>query len=403
MKSIMFVLTIMFLASVIYAQADSEWRGKDRDGKYHGEKLLKSWPDSGPELLTTIEGLGKGYSSPAVTHDRIYVTGMDDGTGYLFSFDLSGKLMWKKAYANEWDSRYPGARVTPTVVGDKLYFSSSLGKVFCYSKAGNEIWSFDMIEKYDAPNLRFGMTESLLVDGDYVFCTPGADDVSILVLDKETGKVIKEIEGIDQASAYCSPRIINHNGRRILVTMMSESAIGVDMNSLEIIFEHEFETRRGINPNTPLYDNGYLYLVSGYGKGGQLLKLSQDGSKVTSIWEDETMDSQMGSVILVDGYLYGSGHDNRDWYCVEFLTGEVQYSSRELGRKGNIIFSDGMLYIYSEKGDVALVKPNSKKFEIISSFKMEQGSEEHWAHPVIKDGKLYVRHGDVLNIYNIAG
>ena len=115
------------------------------------------------------------------------------------------------------------------------------------------------------------------------------------------------------------------------------------------------------------------------------------------------MDSQMGSVILVDGYLYGSGHDNRDWYCVEFLTGEVKFSSRELGRKGNIIFADGMLYIYSEKGDVALVKPNSEKFEIISSFVLEAGSGEHWAHPVIKKGKLYVRHGDILNIYNIAG
>ena len=142
--------------------------------------------------------------------------------------------------------------------------------------------------------------------------------------------------------------------------MLAEAVIGVDMKSLEMIFEHEFITKRRIHPNTPLYSNGYLYIVSGYGQGGQLLKLSEDGSKVTLVWEDSQLDSQMGSVILYDGHIYGSGHDNRNWYCVEFLTGKVKYSSRELGRKGNIIFADDMLYIYSEKGDVALVKPNSE-------------------------------------------
>ena len=402
-RFILFAFLFSFLAITINAQSDSQWRGEDRDGIYHGEKLLKSWPEEGPELLTTIKGLGEGYSSPAVTKDRIYLTGLDDDTGYLFAFDLSGKLLWKKTYGDEWDDRYAGTRVTPTVVGNRLYFSNSLGQVFCFDDEGNQIWQFDMEDEFDAPNLRFGMTESLLVDGDNLFCTPGADDVSVAVLNRHTGQVIKKIKGIDQKSAYCSPKIIDHNGKRIFITMMENSLIGIDLKSLSMVFKYEFKTRRGINPNTPLYHNGYIYIVSGYGKGGELLKLSKDGSELTRIWADSQLDSQMGSVILADGHLYGSGHDNRNWYCVEFLTGKVKYSSRKLGRKGNIIFSDGMLYIYSEKGDIALVKPNSEKFEIVSSFKLEQGSGEHWAHPVIKNGRLYVRHGDILNIYNIAG
>ena len=400
---IFYIYLVCASFSSLSAQIDSQWRGTDRDGKYHGEKLLKSWPKNGPNLLTTIDGLGEGYSSPSVTNDRIYITGLEDDTGFLHAFDLSGKPIWKKSYGDEWDDRYAGTRVTPTVVGNKIYFSNSLGQVFCFDDKGSQIWKFDMEEEYDAPNLRFGMTESILIDGDKLFCTPGAEDATIAVLNRHTGKVIKEIKGNGQSSAYCSPTIINHNGRRILVTILKQSLVGVDLKSLNMIFEYAFNTRRGINPNTPLYYNGYIYIVSGYGKGGELLKLSDDGTKVDRVWADSQLDSQMGSVILTDGYLYGSGHDNRDWYCIEFLTGNVKYSSRKLGRKGNIIFSDGMLYIYSEKGDVALVKPNPEKFEIISSFKLKEGSGEHWAHPVIRSGKLYVRHGDILNIYDIAG
>jgi len=392
----------LFISS-IFAQIESQWRGENRDGKYNNEKLLKVWPADGPTLITTLEGLGIGYSSPAVTEDKIYITGTEDKTGYLFAFDLSGNQLWKKAYAKEWDERFPGSRVTPTVTGDKVYISSSLGQIFCFDTKGNKIWTVDMIEEFDAPNLKFGMTESLLVDGDYLFCTPGSKDVTIAVLDRQTGKVIKRIKGNGQTSTYCSPTIINHNGRRILVTMLAESVIGIDIKSSELIFQHKHFNENKIHINTPLYNNGYLYIVSGYNAGGKLLKLSEDGSEVTLVWEDPQLDSQMGSVILSEDHLYGSGHENRDWHCVEFLTGKVKYSSRELGRKGNIIYADGMLYIYSEKGDVALVKPNSEKFEIVSSFELENGSGEHWAHPVIKNGKLYVRHGNILNIYDIAG
>ena len=404
MKKIILLIVILFsfCLSSLFAQIDSQWRGDERDGKYNGEKLLKSWPADGLSLVITLEGLGIGYSSPAVTHERIYVTGAEDGTGFLFAFDLSGKQLWKNAYGGEWEGDYPGARTSPTVVGDKIYFASCLGTVYCFDGKGSKVWSVDMKKDFDAPIVRWGIVESLLVDGDNLYCTPGSDDVSVAVLDRHTGKVKKTIKANGQASAYCSPTIINHNGRRIFVTMLAKSVVGIDVKSHEMIFEHKHVTDHNINPNTPLYYNGYLYIVSGYGTGGQLLKLSEDGSKVTLVWEDSQLDSQMGSVILYDGHIYGSGHDNRNWYCVEFLTGKVKYSSRELGRKGNIIFADDMLYIYSEKGDVALVKPNSEEFEIVSSFKLKNGDGQHWAHPVIKNGKLYVRHGNILNIYNIA-
>lgn len=403
MKKLIIILVFLFYTSSQIAQVDAQWRGNARDGKYNNEKLLKSWSKNGPKLIATLKNIGIGYSSPAVTNDAIYITGMEDETGYIFSFDLSGKLLWKKKYDNEWDDDFPGSRGSPTVVGDRIYFSSSLGQIFCFDTKGNKIWSLDMPKKFDAPNITWGIVESLLVDGDNLFCTPGSKDVSVAIINRHTGEVVKKIKGNGQESAYCSPNIINHNGRRILVTMLAKSLIGIDLNLMKMIFEYKHITEYNINPNTPLYSNGYLYIVSGYDTGGQLLKLSKDGSNLTLIWEDSELDSQMGATVLIDGHIFGSGHENRNWKCIDLMTGKLKYSARDLGRKGNIIFADNMLYIYSEKGDVALVKPNTEKFEIVSSFKLSNGSGEHWAHPVIKNGRLYVRHGNIVNIYDIAG
>ncbi len=133
-----------------------------------------------------------------------------------------------------------------------------------------------------------------------------------------------------------------------------------------------------------------------------MFKLSEDGESVRRVWSQDTLDSQMGAAVLVAGYIYGSGHQNRGWHCLDWKTGKVRYTAREIGNKGAIIFSDGMLYCYSERGDVALVKPNPQKFEVVSSFQIKKGSGEHWAHPVIKDGRLYLRHGNALMVYHIA-
>ena len=133
-----------------------------------------------------------------------------------------------------------------------------------------------------------------------------------------------------------------------------------------------------------------------------MFQLSENGTSLKRIWSTDKLDSQMGAAVLVDGFIYGSGHQNRGWFSLDWNTGKVQFSSRELGSKGAIIFSDGLLFCYSERGDVGLVKPNPQTFEVLSSFRVTKGSGEHWAHPVVKEGRLYIRHGKTLMVYNIA-
>ncbi len=405
MKKIFLVILLTFFGlgySVSFGQIDVQWRGPNRDGIYPNESLLKTWPKEGPKLLWSVEGLGEGYSSPAVTADRVYLTGMTGGKGFLFAFDRNGKPVWKVSYGSEWNGSRPGARTTPTVVGDKIYLMSAKGQAVCFSTDGKKIWSVDLMAQFGARNLQWGITESLLVDGDRVFCTPGGPSVTIVALDRHSGKTIWKIKADGKTSGYCSPCLVQHGKRRLLLTMTGESVVGVDADTGEYLWRNSHVTDYVVNANTPLYHNGFIYTVSGYGTGGQMFELSEDGTSVKRVWSQKKLDSQMGAVVLVDGYIYGSGHNGRGWHCLDWKTGKVQYTARKIGNKGAIIFSDGMMYCYSENGDVGLVKPNSQKFEVVSSFRIKKGSGEHWAHPVIKDGRLYIRHGDALMVYHIG-
>lgn len=404
MKKILIAAWLFVGVHVLFSfgQIDSQWRGPNRDGVYPNETLLKKWPASGPNLLWTFDGLGEGYSSAAVTSDRVYMTGMTEGKGYLFAFDMTGKLLWKSHYGQEWDDGHPGARTTPTVVGNRIYLMSAEGLCLCFDTDGKKVWFIDLTADFKARNLKWGMTESLLVDGNRVFCTPGGPDVMMVILDRHTGKTITKIKGNGEMSAYCSPVIVKHGNLRLLLTMTGKSVVGLDADTGAYLWRAPHITRYDINPNTPLYHKGYIYTVSGYGTGGQMFKLSPDGKKVELVWADETLDSQMGSAMLVDGFIYGSGHKNRGWHCLDWKTGKVRFTAKEVGNKGNIIFSDGMLYLYGENGEVALVKPNPTKLDIVSSFTIDKGSGPHWAHPVIKKGRLYLRHGEVLMVYDIS-
>ena len=399
---VIMLLCLGFGHSVAFGQIDSQWRGPDRDGVYPGESLLKAWPDDGPELIWSVEGLGQGYSSPAVTADRVYVTGMMGGEGFLFAFDRNGEPVWKVSYGREWNGSRPGARTTPTVVGGRIYLMSARALAACFDTDGKLVWTVDLAAEFGARNLQWGITESLLVDGDRVFCTPGGRKVTVVALDRHSGKTLWKIDAGGETSGYCSPCLVKHGERRLLLTMTGKSVIGIDADTGEYLWRRSHVTDYDVNANTPLYRDGFVYAVSGYGTGGQMFELSEDGASAKRIWSQRNLDSQMGVVVLVDGHIYGSGHNSRGWHCLDWKTGKVQYTARKAGSKGAIIYSDGMIYCYSENGDVSLVNPNPQEFEVVSSFRIKKGSGEHWAHPVIKDGRLYVRHGDALMVYHIG-
>ena len=404
-RKVMVILLVTLLTSAIYAKpvdkSFSQWRGQHRDGKYDEKNLLKSWPEEGPELLWTATYLGKGYSSVAFTDEGLFTTGMLEDNGFVFAFDTKGKMLWKTEYGKEWKKSYEGTRTTPTVIDGLLYIEGSSGDVVCMRTATGEIvWKTNLMQEYAAPKIRWGLTESLLVDGDRLICTPGGSSYNVIALDRFNGKMLWSSKGNGDTSAYCSPTLIEHGGKRIIITMTGKSIIGLNAENGAVLWNYEHKTSYDINPNTPYFQDGKLYCVSGYGTGGVQLELSKDGTSVTEKWRNKTLDSQMDAFVVVDGYIYGTSHRKPGWHCLDWETGKEQYESPGIG-KGNVIYADGLIYCYSDNGKVGLIKPNPKSFELISSFNITQGSNQHWAHSVIADGVLYIRHGEVLMAYNI--
>ena len=183
--------------------------------------------------------------------------------------------------------------------------------------------------------------------------------------------------------------------------MTAKSIIGVDAGTGKLMWQHSHTTSWDVHANTPIYDDGYLFCTSGYGTGSVKLKLKSDGQGVEEVWRNKELDSQFDAAVLLDGYVYGSGHHNRGWKCLDWETGALKYSARDLS-KGNIIYADGMFICYTDKGRVGLVKPDPDEFKVISRFEVTQGTDPHWAHTVVADGRLFVRHGDALMVYSIA-
>jgi len=413
-KVIIFFLIVFLIPITSFAQNISQWRGRDRNGIYHEKDLLKSWSETGPELLWSKDDLDKGFSSVSVTNRAIYVTGRKDSVEYLTALDLQGKQLWRIPYGLGIRKSYPDTRCTPTVEGDKIYLISGRGEVVCVNERQKKIkWSVPAFEKFLGKYWIWEIAESPLIVDDKVIYTPGGHQTSMVALDKHTGKTIWQTESLHDTSAFVSPVLIQQGSKKIIVNVMINYIFGVDAENGKILWKvkytdiqpptfHPWAPKN--NCITPLYHDGFLFITSGYDHVGVKFKLLNNGSDIEQVWVNPTLDSHHGHVVLIDDYLYGANWiDNRNgnWCCVNWNTGKLMYE-KEWQCKGSIISAEGMLYCYEEKkGNVALVKATPTDFEIVSTFKIDKGSGPHWAHPVINNGVLYIRHGEVLMAYDI--
>lgn len=403
MKQFLILTSLIFLSLTIFAQEIAQWRGPNRDGKYPDTGLLKEWSEEGPEMLWHYDDLGLGHASAAVTKERIYTSGTsEEGNGFVVALTHNGEKIWQTEIGKEWMDNFEGVRSTPLFYDDQVYIMSSFGYLACMkANDGSIVWDVDLFEEYDGRNIKWGVTENLLIDGEKLFVTPGGEEANVIALNKDNGELIWKSKGNGEISAYCSPLVVQRGDTRLLITQTSESILGLDANTGEVYWTFDHPNKYSVQPNTPTYLNGKVYIVSGYGKGGVQLQLSENGKSVTELWRNTTLDDRMGGVVLVDGRIYGSG-DKKSWHCLDWETGEELYTSRMM-KNGNVIYADGLLYCYSDgTGVVGIVDPKSNDFSLISSFDVPLGEKFHWAHLVIYDKKLYVRHGTSLMVYDIA-
>lgn len=401
MKGLLTFLVLFAILTAGFSQEPTRWRGASGNGIYKESGLMKSWPLGGPEELWSFKELGKGHSSVAVSQGFLYTSGMLEETGVLYKFEADGNLLWKKEYGPEFSSSYTGTRGSPVLVGEKIYLESGAGSLYCFHNSdGSLLWSKDLFKDFDGSNITWGVNETPVVDGDIIYATPGGKRNNIIALNRHTGNLIWTSKAEGELSAYCTPLLIEHNGRKILVTHTASHLIGLDAGTGTLLWSHEQPNKYSVHANTPVYYNGSIFYFSGYGKGGGMLKLSEDASTVSQTWFNQKLDSRMGGAVVVDGYIYMSGDNAREWRCIEWESGKDMYVSSELG-KGVVIYADGMLYCYTDRGELALVKADPAGFKVVSKTKVTKGSEQHWAHPVIHEGVLYLRHGSALIAYKV--
>ncbi len=391
----------------VHAQI-AQWRGTNRDGHFEGTNLLKSWPETGPTLLWFTEEIGSGYGAPAITNDRIYVNGETDSVSYLFAFDHQGKLLWKALNGKEFtgkdfSGRYPGSRSVPTIVGNLAYACSGNGRMACYSTSdGTEKWAVDMMKDLGGIQIEFGYSESLLVDGNNVYCYPGGSTTNVAAFNRFTGKPVWATKALGDTTTYCSPMLINLPNRKLLVNYSRYFLFALDAATGDLLWSYPILDAKddAQRSNTPIYKDGFLYLVSGEtnGKGTVKLALSADGKSVSEVWTNNQVRNAMGGFVLNDNKLY-TITDKNLLKAVE-LTGGMQVDSVKV-RNGSILFADGVFVCYGNNGEVNLVTNVQGKLAVTGKLKIEKGSKDHFAHPVLANGVLYIRRGKGLMAYKV--
>ena len=401
------------------ASPDESWpsfRGPQRTGVSPDTNLLPSWPTEGPHLLWQSAGAGRGYSSLAVVGKRIYTLGdspstADDKEEYLLCFDQTdGKQLWKTKIGPAWNTGKPmwqSSRSTPTIDGDRIYLLTAHGELICCDTKGGELWRKDLKKDFDGQKADgWGYSESVLIDGDKLICTPGGEKHTLVALAKKTGETLwTTSRPDDRGAAHASTVIANVGGTRVYVQVTGSGPMGVRASDGKLLWTYDIEKTTAVIP-TPIVRGDLVFFSAGYGRGGALLKQVAKGDEITAeeIYSlNRELGNKHGGVVLVGDYVYGDSEDRGIPFCAELMTGNIKWKARGSGsNSASIVAADGHLYIRYADGTMTLAKASPDALEEVGSFKVPgSGDRPSWSHPVVVDGKLFLREGDVVLCYEL--
>lgn len=419
-------------AGRIVASTEPGWpqfRGPRRDGVSDETGLLQSWPEAGPKRLWAVSGLGRGYSSPIITRGMLYITGDVGADLVIFAFDLDGTLKWKAKNGQAWRRQWRGSRASCTYDDGRLYHMNAHGRVACLDPAGGrEVWAADVLKRFGASTIQWGLSECLLVDGDRVIVTPGGPKALMAALDKKTGETVWATEPLrftrthrfggrelqpprpdTDKAGYAPPLLFELGGRRLIVGCSARHLFCVDAEAGKLLWRELVWAQWEVIGAAPVLWRDCVFFTVPDTYGGKLFRVHAraDSVRFEELWETP-VDNCHGALVAVDGRLYGSGYRRfKDWACLDLATGKMLYTKADL-TKGSALWADGRLYALAEDGAMALLNPTDTGFETCGRFrfaKPPQGSRRRlhdvWPHPVILDARLYLRYHDTMSCYDI--
>lgn len=402
--SAVLLLTLVFNSTA--APGDwPTWRGPKRDGISTETGLLKQWPAGGPPLAWKINGCGTGYSSVAVMDGMVVTMGDGpDGARVLAFSAKDGRPVWQTEVIGKPGGNYAGTRCTPAIDGGLIYALGQFGDFVCVDgKSGKVLWSKSLQKDFGGNYAGWNYTESPLVDGDKVLITPGGRQGTMVALNKKTGVLIWQSKQWTDGAAYSSIVPSDFGGKRHYVQFTEQSVAGIDAATGSLVWR---APRKGATASipTPVLSGDLVYVTSGYGVGCNLFKLQRAGSVIASqeVYANKSMVNHHGGVILIGQHVYGHS-DSGGWTSMDLRTGTVAWSNKGVG-KGAIAYADGHFYCRSEggQGTVALIEATPSGYKEKGRFNQPDRSKQNsWAHPVIANGKLYLRDMDVLLCYDV--
>jgi outer membrane protein assembly factor BamB len=382
-----------------------QWRGIRRDGISHETGLLARWPDDGPPRVWKVEGLGQGWSSPIIVGNRLYITG-DVGAGLtIFAYDLDGGLQWQVRNGDAWKGPYPGARATCAYRDGRLYHLNAHGRLVCLdADSGQQLWYVDVLDRFDGENITWALSECLLIDDDRVIVTPGGRRALMAALDAADGRTVWTTPALgDDRATYSSPILFRHAGRRVIANCSSAHGFGVDAEDGRLLWTVPLRNQYATNVSSPVYSQGQVYYVTPYGEEGRAYRLepSPEAWYPRLAWM-APMDTVTGCAVLWDGVLYTSGYrKTKWWFGLDWQTGETISEQRDL-TTGAAIFAEGCLYVLDERGAAGLYRIDGNGLQLASRFTLiTDRVRDAWAHPVLLDGRLYLRYHDTLWCFDV--
>ncbi len=393
-----------------------QWRGPQRTGVSKETGLLKEWPKGGPKLLWEQKDIGDGYSTPAVVGDRLYLMSNREGKEYVVARSVAdGAEIWTKEIGKVGPNKgpqYPGTRSTPTVEGDRIYALGSDGDLACLEKdKGTLVWTKNLRKNFAGAPGMWAYSESVLIDGDKVVCTPGGKKAAMTALNKKDGETLWEcaLAKGDEAG-YASPIAVEVGGVRQYVQFVSGGLIGVDAKTGKFLWRYDKTKDQAANIPTPVFHDGCVFTsTSRNGTGLNRIKVQADTVNSEEVYFNSTKLNSIGGVVRVGDYVYGTNAKG-DLVCMNFKTGAIEWQHASVGSAA-LCYAEGMLYVRGQGGTgfgketppfVALVEATPKGYEEKGRFEQpDHGERPAWPHPVVANGRLYLRDGPVLLCYDV--
>jgi outer membrane protein assembly factor BamB len=403
MKSLWVLMLVLSTAGVSLAQSANtanwpQWRGPNRDGISQETGLLKQWPAEGPPLVWRATGAGRGFSSFSVAHGKLYTMGLRGDREFVIAFDTAtGKEAWATPNGSAFhNDRGDGPRGTPTIDGDRVYVLGGNGDLSVLdARTGKLIWTKNILKEFGGRQITWGISESPLIVGDKLLVNPGGPGASIVALNKSDGSMIWKSQS-DKAG-YSSAIPVNVNGGTQVVFFTSERAVGLDLKDGRLLWEYAKPSNNVANAATPIARGNRVFISSDYGTGGGVVDIKADGT-AQEVWFNKNMRNHHSSSVLIGDYLYG--FSSAILTAMKFDTGEIAWRDRSVG-KGSLVYADGRLYCFSERGVVGLVEATPTGYVERGRFRIEAGNLETWTHPVVAGGRLYLRDQDTIYAYDV--